>query len=220
MKYTDPKMIEMLNDITNKWINYHAFDSEDFQVLLDKIWGRSLVSPDRLCILYQLAQNYKYYPAAEVGTYRGGTAFIMASAVHAPIFLFDTFEGMPETSVHDLHSKGDFNEATLEDVTNFLSGFPNINIIKGTFPDSIEINNILQPNIFGLVHLDCDIYSSVKAGLEYFYPLMVPGGTILLDDYGFRSTPGCKDAVDEFLANKKETCIGLGTGQGMIIVRS
>jgi hypothetical protein len=53
--------------------------------------------------------------------------------------------------------------------------------------------------------LDCDLYSSYKIGLEYFYLRMVPGGVILFDEYNDPPWPGCNQAVDEFLSARPET---------------
>lgn len=56
----------------------------------------------------------------EVGSYKGGTAlfFRMLSEKYLGtpkiIRLFDTFDGMPETSDRDIHNKGDFSNTSLD----------------------------------------------------------------------------------------------------------
>ena len=37
--------------------------------------------------------------------------------------------------------------------------------------------------VFALVHLDCDLYAPMRAGLEFFYPKLVPGGFMIIHDY-------------------------------------
>ena len=44
-----------------------------------------------------------------------------------------------------------------------------------------------------------DLYEPTLASLEFFYPRLVNGGAIILDDYGFNQFPGAKTAVDRFL---------------------
>lgn len=49
-----------------------------------------------------------------------------------------------------------------------------------------------------ILRLDADWYASTKICLETLYPLVVPGGVVIVDDYG--AYDGCRQAVDEFLA--------------------
>jgi hypothetical protein len=51
-----------------------------------------------------------------------------------------------------------------------------------------------------LLHIDADWYGSTMVCLEQLYPLVVPEGFVIIDDYGY--FPGCKRAVDEFLARQ------------------
>jgi hypothetical protein len=53
---------------------------------------------------------------------------------------------------------------------------------------------------FCFVHLDCDL----RCCLDFFYPRVVPGGIILLDEYDDPAWSGCNVAVDEFLPGKPE----------------
>jgi hypothetical protein len=50
-----------------------------------------------------------------------------------------------------------------------------------------------------LLHLDLDTYSGTKAALTSLYPLVSPGGLVILDEYGIPGM-GETDAVDEFFA--------------------
>jgi hypothetical protein len=44
--------------------------------------------------------------------------------------------------------------------------------------------------------LDGDWYESTRICLEHLYPLLSPGGFVILDDYF--AWPGCRKATDEF----------------------
>jgi O-methyltransferase len=70
---------------------------------------------------------------------------------------------------------------------------------------------------FNLVDLDGDLYAGTLAGLEFFYPRMVPGGIIIAHDYS--TLPGVARAFVEFLQEKPEAVIELPTTQAMIVVQ-
>lgn len=60
---------------------------------------------------------------AELGVYKGGSAKLLCSfSQDADIHLFDTSEGMPETSNVDHHQKGDSSDCSLTEVKTYLSG--------------------------------------------------------------------------------------------------
>ncbi len=176
---------------------------------------RSLVPLHSKYILYCLALDSTRRCSGEVaecGVYKGGTAKILAELVpDRPLHLFDTFCGMPETDPgRDLHKAGDFADTTLESVRAYLSGHTNVNCVAGMIPQTLEV---VRGQKFSFVHIDLDIYSSIKAACEFFYPRLEPGGILVFDDYGYSSCPGARAAVDEFFADKPETKIAMITGQ-------
>lgn len=133
---------------------------------------------------------------AEVGVYKGGTAKLICSLTPKRVLLFDTFEGLPEVSGNDEHLKGKFSDTSVSEVSEFLKGFSNFAIYKGVFPD--QNSEYASWERFSFVHLDVDIYPSVRDCLGFFYPRMVKGGIIVLDDHGATDCPGAKLAADEF----------------------
>ncbi len=52
-----------------------------------------------------------------------------------------------------------------------------------------------------LLHLDLDTYVGTRAALEALYPVVVPGGVVVLDEYG-QPGWGESDAVDEYFAGQ------------------
>jgi len=142
---------------------------------------------------------------AEIGVYRGGTAYLLCENANGrTVYLFDTFTGLPRVSDYDLHHEGDFSDTSLQHVLGVLAPFDEstYGLCPGLFP--VETGPIIEGEKFSLVHIDCDIYRSVKDSLEFFYPRMVVGGIIVADDYAEPACPGAKKAVDEFLADKPE----------------
>ena len=181
----------------------------------------SLVSPDRVWILYTLAQqalhlNGDFY---ECGVYKGGTAMMLAKIVaNAPnksLRLFDTFEGMPETDPNrDYHRQGDFSDTSLNAVRERVGNSGNIDYRPGFIPKTFKG---LENEQIAIAHVDVDIYKSVLDCCDFIYPRLVSGGFLVFDDYGFPSCPGARMAVDSFFADKREHPLVLPTGQAIVV---
>jgi O-methyltransferase len=174
----------------------------------------TLVGLERIKNIYQLAHRIENEgipgDMVECGVYNGGTAAILAhfgshSKHDRTVWLFDSFQGMPQASAEDGEDAWD-QEGTLvgniEKVKKVLGAVDadlrHVNIIRGwfesTFPD-VTIDQI------ALLNIDCDWYESVRLCFERFYDAVVPGGIISIDDYGH--WPGCKRAVDEFIEERQ-----------------
>ncbi len=135
---------------------------------------------------------------AEVGVYKGGSLKQLGISYPGRTILgFDSFEGLPAenwTAV-DLHRPKEFSDTSFEEVNEFLKDCNNINLIKGIFPASaVHLENI----DFAFVHIDTDFYLSVKACLDWFWPRLLKGGIIVLDDYLWPACPGVQQALIEF----------------------
>jgi O-methyltransferase len=152
---------------------------------------------------------------AELGTYRGGSARLICEAKDERRFhIFDTFEGLPILCKNDDHGQfeqGKFS-SSYDYVKSILEPYPNVHLYKGLFPSTA--GPIAQYS-FSFVHLDADIYESTKEGLCFFYSRMSSGGMILSHDY--TSSPGVRQAFDEFFADKSEHIIELAGSQCLVI---
>lgn len=145
---------------------------------------------------------------AEVGVYKGGTAKIILETMEKSdsLFLFDTFEGIPNNSEHDnVHIQGDFFDSPYNDIVQYFSNFPNVHIFKGIFPQ--ETGEKIEDQKFKFVHLDVDTYHSYLDALNFFYDKMIPGGYILFDDYNEPTCQGATVAVDSFFKDKEENIL-------------
>lgn len=160
----------------------------------------TLITQDRLDAMISLAkkapgQGY----LAEVGVYKGGSLKNLSlSFPQRMIFGFDSFEGLPIQfwSEKELHKPGEFSDTSFESVNEFLKDtYNNVTLIKGIFPQSAEQYAGLA---FSFVHIDTDFYLSVKACLEWFWPRLIPGGIIVLDDYLWPGCPGVAQALEDF----------------------
>lgn len=144
----------------------------------------------------------------ECGVFRGGAAAVMAwqSGGRRDLYLFDSFEGLPPPGVEDGEiARRQFQEGwcagTVEDVHQAFRAAgaapERVHIVKGWFADTFPRSDL--PPI-ALLHIDADWYDSVRLCLETWYDRVVPGGFVVLDDYG--RWEGCTRATDEFLRRR------------------
>jgi len=179
----------------------------------------SLQSGDEAFILHELAAAQARLGGAfaEFGVYRGCSARLIAEVKgDTPLHLFDTFSGLPDPDSHEsrVFHTGQFH-GSLPGVRKVLAGYQNVYFHKGIFPQSTQGLDDLR---FSFVHLDVDLKDSTLAGLEYFYPRMVPGGVIVTHDYSV--IEGVAEAFEEFFRNRPEKVIELPTTQAMVICTS
>jgi len=134
---------------------------------------------------------------------------------------FDSFEGWPAPTKEDDSPrntvKGDnYSEEKmgisplklLRDTFGWF-GIPknwlatHVTLVQGWFDKCL---GLYTGDKIALLHLDCDLYDSYKHCLEAFYPKVVVGGAIAVDEYAnsFEQYyfPGARVAIDEYLSNK------------------
>lgn len=154
----------------------------------------------------------------ECGSYKGASAYLMCKAYQNSevlVHLFDSFEGlsMPNDRDGNYWNKGSLSMPESE-IYEALKEFKNHRIYKGWIPDRFSE---VRDRRIGFLHVDVDLYQPTLDSLHFFYDRIVPGGVILMDDYGFTSCPGAKQAADEFFSTKKESIVSLPTGQAFVL---
>jgi len=157
---------------------------------------------------------------AEVGVYRGNSAKIFHSLCpERNLYLFDTFTGFDERDCESEENivPGGYSDTSIEQVKEFVGTKDNIYYFQGHFPETTHRMN--PATRFALVHLDADLYEPTKAGLEYFYDKLEPGGFLILHDYGSPYWPGVLRAAQEFFANKPEKLIRIPDRSGSSLIR-
>jgi O-methyltransferase len=158
---------------------------------------------------------------AELGVYKGASAKILAMMDRRREFhLFDTFEGFPpadlqgETGDAATYTPQNFGDTSLEKVKKTLKGYGDFVYHKGYFPETtVGLENVP----YALVNMDADLYKPTKAGLEYFYPRLSPGGVIFVHDYNPK-WPGIIRAVDEFKEKIPETVVMVPDIEGTVMI--
>lgn len=148
---------------------------------------------------------------AELGVYKGDSAHLLhLMDPNREFHLFDTFEGFTqadlagETGKAATYTTKNFADTSIEKVKTRLND-PVFIFHKGYFPDTTKG---LDEQVYALVNMDADLYNPTKAGLQYFYPRLSPGGMIIIHDYN-PDWPGIMQAVDEFSKTIAEPVIPL-----------
>ena len=166
---------------------------------------RTAVDCDRLDMLCRMCRRAESMDGnlAEVGVWRGGTSNLMAKMLpHKQLFAFDSFTGLHNASPErgDEMTNGTFDDVSVAEVRSMLAERGNVSLHEGYFPQTADV---VENEKFCLVHCDVDTYQSTKDVLDFFWDRMVPGGVIVVDDYGHKHTKGCRQAVDEFCESTK-----------------
>jgi len=179
---------------------------------------------DRRFTLQSFAASVQHLQGAtaECGVHRGtGSALICATLQGSyngeKHYGFDSFEGLPEGGPNDASWKKGQLAVPLEVARKNLSEFAELCVlIAGWIPDTFTT---VSDKRFRLVHVDVDLEVPTRQSLEYFYPRATDGALFIIDDYGFHSCPGARQATQEFLAGRPETLIELTTGQAVFYKR-
>ncbi|HZB35934.1 MAG TPA: TylF/MycF/NovP-related O-methyltransferase [Gaiellaceae bacterium] len=155
----------------------------------------------------------------ECGVWKGGSMMAVAKTLlslgktDVDLFLFDTFEGMSEPTEKDIHWSGEtaktqlareekeasltWARATLDEVQQAMRSIPyppsRIHFVKGRVEDTLPDQ---APPQIALLRLDTDWYESTRHELVHLYPRVVPGGVLIVDDYGWWR--GAAEATDEY----------------------
>lgn len=131
-------------------------------------------------------------------------------------YLFDTFNGLDKKYISDKDKAAHFNEYhdVYDLVKKAFGKFKNVHVIRGSVPDTlaeIDVGNV------SYLSIDMNCSYPEKKALEYFWPKLVVGGVIVLDDYGWKGHEEQKKVADDFAAKKNRYILCLPTGQGIII---
>jgi O-methyltransferase len=200
---------------------------EEFRQVYEACRDYTMTSMSRMYALHQAVRHVldRGVPGdlVECGVWRGGSSMVMAKALAAAgdadrrLYLYDTYEGMSEPTERDLdpsgrsaeellraHDKDDpiWAEASLEEVRHNLMtcGLDpgRVEFVKGKVEETIPAT---LPSKIALLRLDTDWYESTRHELDHMYPLLVPGGVLVIDDYGHWQ--GARTAVDEYFAEHR-----------------
>lgn len=160
----------------------------------------------------------------ECGVYRGGSVMTAAMTFEQcgdrtrSQYLYDTFEGMTDPEARDVDFAGrtphehlrtwsvgrisDMANSPIEEVRrNVLStGVASERCVFVTGKVEDTIPGTVPPGPISILRLDTDWHASTLHEMIHLFPLLAPGGVLIVDDYGMWR--GARDAVDEYFARE------------------
>ena len=185
-----------------------------------------LLSPDtsrirKLIVRYELFKKSLNVPGyiVECGVFKGtGIAYwlklldIFAHGSGKKVIGFDLFEAnellysqdQDRTGFVEEWEKGMHQYNLVNDSFKTIWPEGQYELVKGKIEETSQ-DYVKQNKGFriSLLHLDLDVYEGTLAALKCFYPLVTRGGIIVIDEYAIPGW-GESDAIDEFLATKKD----------------
>lgn len=197
----------------------------DFRRIVRKVCPYTVSSIARMHALYESVQRIVKTGTpgdlVECGVWRGGSMMLAAETLSRcgdtsrKIYLYDTFRGMSEPSDNDVtfygfsartkwdwNKTGKYNRWFYAPVSEVRQNMEKTSYPAGQFVyapgDLLEPLPQEPPSRISLLRVDVDFYQATRRALELFYPRLVKGGILLMDDYGHWQ--GARKAGDEFFA--------------------
>jgi len=179
----------------------------------------------KLLARYELFQRVVNLPGdiVEGGVFKGTGVLYWARLIQVfnplsarRVVGFDTFHGYPRSTSRD-HDKetgehflteSKYTEGSPDEIYKRASSLglsQRVELIQGDSTKTIREYARANPGFrIAILNLDFDIYEPTAIALEEFYPLVVPGGVIILDEYASRGW-GESEAADAFFKDKHVT---------------
>jgi hypothetical protein len=131
-------------------------------------------------------------------------------------YLFDTFSGLVPELVRPEDKAAFRNEYPdcYEFVKQSFRDYSNVVLVRGAIPDTLSQVDIRE---VAYLSIDLNCTDPERDALAYFWPKLVHGAAVILDDYGFSGHESQKRAADEFAASMGAEVLGLPTGQGLLL---
>jgi len=166
----------------------------------------------------------------ECGVFKGDMAYTVVKCVGfdrlpKTFHLYDSFEGYsPQyTSAADFPNNPNFldmanaayrSPGLYERVRDRFAAYPNVKVVRGFVPDALDLTAHRR---IAFLHIDLNSPRAEVECLKELFDQVVPGGIVLLDDYGWIDFTPQKTAEDEFFGSRGYHVLELPTGQGMVV---
>jgi hypothetical protein len=135
-------------------------------------------------------------------------------------WLFDTVSGIPIEHVADAErphveaSNASYYRDCYEIVRATFAPYPRVHLVRGIVPESLTT---VQIDRVAYLHIDMNNAVPEVASLEYFWPKLVPGAFVVLDDYGWEIYHLQREGADAFARRVGVEILTLPTGQGILL---
>lgn len=178
----------------------------------------------------------------ECGVWRGGSMMVVAHELMRQgdtsrrLWLYDTYTGMTPPTVDDVTITGTSGSEWFDselakpekDATGVTgvaletvranvgsTGYPTDRQTYVVGPVEETLLDRELPEQIALLRLDTDFHDSTRAEMEVLYPRLVPGGILILDDYGYWQ--GARKAVDDYFADKPVLLVRLDNSARLVV---
>ncbi len=101
-----------------------------------------------------------------------------------------------------------------DEVVRTFSDCPQVKVVRGAVPETLQQ---VQENRIAYLSLDMNCFAPEIAALEYFWPKLVPGAYVVMDDYGWPGHEEQRDAFDDWAKRTGVPLLSLPTGQGLLV---
>ncbi|MCH2181946.1 MAG: TylF/MycF family methyltransferase [Mariniblastus sp.] len=196
----------------------------EFIEIIKSVQPYTMTSPERVFALCNavdyILQNQIAGSFVECGVWRGGSMAAVARTLlnrgvnDRSLWLYDTFDGMSEPTDKDVDflgktashllqaedpqdAKSVWCRSSIGQVRSVMeqTSYPHqqINLVEGKVEETLLQH---RPAQIALLRLDTDWYESTRLELEMLFPLISPGGVLIIDDFGHWQ--GCRRAVEEY----------------------
>lgn len=191
----------------------------------------SVMPEERLLVLAEQAAEVREFrgEVAEFGVYYGGSTQLLAAVLpNKTVHAFDSFEGLANLSPeHDRirahsacrgHQLGDFEITDPAEIEKISARLASAGVVLHIGPFEAQKEQVASLE-FCFAHFDADTYFAARMFLEFFYPRLVQGGRLLVDDFGWAATPGVRAALIGFSSENQLSIWTPGQYQALVIKR-
>lgn len=163
----------------------------------------------------------------ECGVARGFMARVICDYINidVPFYLLDTYEGFDDRYLSEEQLAGirsrlsrpvtlDLYAGNYDRVVETFKDRPNVRVIKGSVPDTLV--QVTEDKI-GYLSIDMNCAIPEIEAIEYFWPKMVKGAFVVLDDYGWQGHDEQRLAFNDWSARTGVPILSMPTRQGLIV---
>lgn len=121
-------------------------------------------------------------------------------------YLLDKFAG-------GMHGEYEY-ASDIAGVRRNFAEWPRARVLEANIPQGLAQ---ATSSMVAFLHIDMNCPEPEIAALTHFWPRLVPGALVLLDDYAYNGYTTQKAAMDKFAREREVAICALPTGQGLIL---